>query len=529
VKLHGLFTDGVVLQRDSVCPIWGTAEPGESLRVVLDLGNDKVGGSVTANGDGRFRYDFNSLRPGGPYTLSVGNVTVRTVYVGEVWLCAGQSNMELRLDESLDPKTAIRDSTNPLLHFFKVPKVRGDRPAADLTGCWQASAPDTAAAFSAVGYYFGRDLQRNLGVPVGLIQASWGGTAAEEWVAAEVLDAHPEHKGKARHATTLHNGMIAPLVPFAIKGVAWYQGESNAPRAEYYRSLFPLLIESWRGEWGRGDFPFLFVQLAPYARGETWPVNDDWARLREAQLLALSVPRTAMVVTTDVGGGGELHPTTKEPVGARLALAARAVAYREEIEYSGPLFAGMTVEGDKAIVSFTHVGKGLEVRGDTLTGFSVAGVDRTFHPAHAEVRGDTVVVWSERVAEPWAVRYGWANYPVVNLWNKDGLPASPFRTDDEPPPALASRVMFMAAAVFLLTGVVALARRRGWVWVVVSLALMGVALAGSVRTGQQMLLGLFGEVETVWVTRACLVFALVFFVLCHVRFWRRSGAGIAVR
>jgi hypothetical protein len=252
-------------------------------------------------------------------------------------------------------------------------------------------------------------------------------------------------------------------------------------------------------------------------------------------MMALRVPGTAMVVTTDVGEPGELHPRTKEPVGARLALAARAVAYGEDVEHMGPLYKSMAVEGDKAVVSFTHVGKGLEVRGDTLTGFAVAGPDGKFHPARAEVRGDEVVVWSDKVSTPAAVRFGWESYPVVNLWNKDGLPASPFRTDDEPPGILANRVMVMASALFLLTGVVALVRWWGRApkgvggrlsVVFVSLVLAAAALAGALRKGQQVLHGLLGEVETVSLTRGCLVFALAFLVLCHVRLPKRSRPSV---
>ena len=241
----------------------------------------------------------------------------------------------------------------------------------------------------------------------------------------KVLDAHPEHKGKHPRQTKLYNGMIAPLIPYAIKGAIWYQGESNAGRAELYRTAFPLMIKNWRDDWAQGDFPFLFVQLAPYEKA-----GGDWPRLREAQLMTLKVPNTAMAVITDVGEKNDIHPPRKEPVGARLALAARAVAYKEKIEYSGPLFDKMQTDGDNAVLSFTHVGKGLECKGETLTGFTVAGEDKVFHEAKAEIKGD-------KVHRPVAVRFGWANYPVVNLWNKDGLPASPFRTDDWPKEASA--------------------------------------------------------------------------------------------
>jgi len=234
-------------------------------------------------------------------------------------------------------------------------------------------------------------------------------------------------------ACVLYNGMIAPLQPYAIKGAIWYQGESNAGRAYQYRTLFPMLIESWRATWKEGAFPFLFVQLAPFQAIQQEPMESAWAELREAQLLTSQrAKNTAMAVITDVGDPKDIHPKQKEPVGARLALAARALAYGERVPYSGPVYDHLTVEGPRAVLSFKHVGKGLEARDGELQGFTIAGPDRKFHKAHAEIKGDTVVVWSDQVDKPVAVRYGWANCPVVNLWNKDGLPASPFRTDDFP-------------------------------------------------------------------------------------------------
>ena len=226
--------------------------------------------------------------------------------------------------------------------------------------------------------------------------------------------------------------MIAPLQPYAIKGVIWYQGESNAGAAYQYRTLFPAMIKDWRARWGEGDFPFLFVQLAPFAPNGEQP-DPAWARLRDAQLeTTRKVKDTAMAVITDVGEKTDIHPKKKEPVGHRLALAAEAIAYGKKVEYSGPAFEKMTVDGNKAVLSFTHLGGGLEAKDGPLTGFTVAGEDKVFHPAEAEIKYGTVVVTSKDVAKPVAVRYGWANNPVVNLWNKAGLPASPFRTDDWP-------------------------------------------------------------------------------------------------
>jgi sialate O-acetylesterase len=241
----------------------------------------------------------------------------------------------------------------------------------------------------------------------------------------------PAHNPMA--ATTLYNGMIAPLIPYAIKGAIWYQGESNAGRAFEYRTLLPAMIKNWRADWKLGDFPFLIVQLAPFQKIEAEPQESAWAELREAQLLTTKkVPNTAIAVITDVGDEKDIHPKWKAPVGERLALAARALANGEKIVYSGPVYRTMKVDGKKVILSFDHVGTGLVAKGGPLLGFTIAGQDRRFHRAEAEIHDDKVVVFSERVDRPVAVRFGWANYPVVNLWNKEGLPASPFRTDDFP-------------------------------------------------------------------------------------------------
>ncbi|MEI2722251.1 MAG: sialate O-acetylesterase [Verrucomicrobiota bacterium] len=333
-----------------------------------------------------------------------------------------------------------------------------------------------------MGYYFGRDLQQVRQVPVGLIGTYWGGTPAEAWMSREAFEINPRYvreilepsaaadktwrqataafeKEKAEAATAgtnftkqapgrpwggnseLYNAMIAPLIPYAIKGAIWYQGESNAGRAEQYRTLFPDMIRCWRRDWGQGDFPFLAVQIAPWDRNKkrpleqinVQPVESDWAELREAQLLATQVlPQVGMAVITDVGDKDDIHPTKKVPVGARLALAARAIAYGEKTEFSGPIYRRLAIKGNQAILHFDHARKGLEARGGVLQGFAICGEDRKFVWAKAEIVGDTVVVSSPEVPHPVAVRYGWADFPEVNLWNKEGLPASPFRTDSFP-------------------------------------------------------------------------------------------------
>lgn len=325
--------------------------------------------------------------------------------------------------------------------MFTVAQKVALNPEAEAVGQWLTCLPDRVGGFSAVGYFFARDLYKKLGVPVGMIHTSWGGTPAQAWTSIDGFGDSPElkeyvEKAKATLAagtpvggdvnqnspTTLYNGMLAPLIPYGIKGVIWYQGESNAGQSMQYRTLFPTMIADWRGKWKQGAFPFLFVQIAPF--------DGQPPEIREAQFLTLSKSEnTAMAVTTDVGNATDIHPVNKEPVGARLALAARALAYGEKIEYSGPLFDSVTMDGGKASISFTHTGSGLMAKDGDLKGFTIAGEDKNFVPAKAEISGDKVVVSADGVAEPKAVRYGWANTPDVNLFNKEGIPASPFRSD----------------------------------------------------------------------------------------------------
>ncbi|MCU0785686.1 MAG: sialate O-acetylesterase, partial [Verrucomicrobia bacterium] len=419
-----------------------------------------------------------ALKAGGPDTLTLSTKTqtrqLTNVLVGEVWVCSGQSNMEFPLSRAFQPEADIATATNGLIRLFHVPKAKMDSPTIGIKASWQVCSPQAVPNFTAVGYYFGRDLQAARKVPVGLIQSDWGGSPAEAWMSREALEINPRYQAeildsysiaeknsrkalvayeieKAEAAknnqefkkrapglgwkpSELYNGMIAPLIPYAIQGAIWYQGESNAGRAEQYRTLFPDMIRNWRRDWGRDDFPFLCVQLAPFKAIQEQPQESDWAELREAQLLATKVlPKVGMAVITDVGEENDIHPKKKAPVGARLALAARAMAYGEKITFSGPIYRDMKVESDKIILRFDHVGQGLEARAGELKGFALCGEDRKFVLAKAEIlSNNTVAVSSPEVARPVAVRFGWANYPVVNLWNKDGLPASPFRTDDFP-------------------------------------------------------------------------------------------------
>ena len=619
VTPNSLFVDHAVLQQGRPVPVWGTADPGES--VTVDIAGQTV--ATKAGKDGKWMARLPSMQAGGPFTLTISGknkVVLSDILVGEVWVCGGQSNMErqLGLRTGQQPianwEKEVAAANYPSIRHFGVEQTKSFTPLETVKGRWEVCSPDTVKDFTAVGYFFGRDVHRARKVPVGLIHSSWGGTPAEAWtseaglrplpdfaatserlkliaaspeaaqrkyeteleawyraqdsgsaenrmwsdpavdtsawktmtvpglwedagepdlngvvwfsktfdlpkdavqagaelqlgmvddidttwvngvkvgftvgynlprkydipasllkpgrnvIAVRVLDtgggggiwgdekprlifkgktpppaidlggAWPyrvgmslqdgpfpptSFNGDVSTPTVLFNGMIAPLLPYAIRGVIWYQGESNVRREQQYRTLFPSLIADWRQAWGQGEFPFLFVQIAPH--------REMTPEIRDAQLFAWQhTPNTAMAVTMDCGDANDIHPAHKQPVGARLALAARALAYGEAIEYSGPVFDGMTIQGRKASLRFTHLGAGLKAKGGPLKGFTMAGPDKVFHPAKAEIRAQTVVVTSKDVPQPVAVRYGWASVPEGNLFNKAGLPASPFRTD----------------------------------------------------------------------------------------------------
>ncbi|MDB5310068.1 MAG: sialate O-acetylesterase [Gemmataceae bacterium] len=465
VKPHPLFTDNMVLQQGVACPVWGKADPGEQVQVSIErktVGEGSAAGtSAQADPDGNWKVALPAQKAGTGYTLTVkGKTTVefKNVAVGEVWVCSGQSNMEWSVNASTDPEKVKAGAKNPLVRLFTVQKRTATAPITDQGDLkhfskWDECGPETVAGFSAVAYHFGNHLQKNLpgNVPVGLIHTSWGGTPAEAWTSTGALDAVPELKyyaDAARKAegakqavgphtpASLYNAMIHPLLPFAIKGAIWYQGESNAGKASEYRTLFTTMIEDWRKKWGN-EFPFLCVQLAPWHAGDADGVS--WAELREAQLLATQkLKNVGMAVITDVGDLYDIHPRDKTTVGNRLGLYARGMTYGQKVVHSGPVYKAMKVDDDKAVLSFDHVGGGLQARYQTLNGFEVCGEDHEFYPAKAVIAGETVVVSSAKVKKPVAVRFGWKNYPVVNLFNKtaDGkqtaLPATPFRTDDFP-------------------------------------------------------------------------------------------------
>lgn len=624
-SVPAMFSDHMVLQAGVKVPVWGTAEAGEAIEV--HLGDEAPVRTVTSSG-GMWKVELSPLRPGGPFTLTVrGNrtIAIHDVLVGEVWVLSGQSNMAFELNRASNGAAAVAAADHPEIRLFTVPERSAPRPAMSLDASWRICTPESARDFSAVGYFFGLELYRRLGVPIGLIHSSWPGTTAELWTPAKLLAADPvlqpivrrweqasaqSHElaerpahfslefdsfellraadghdavalanfddGRCRtvtggvcgfreavsaavelslvkpgdagsgsalrlageldqaHAPTLElryhedwspadvsmykgirfryrgqgafqfysrqptvtdyddyganplqatpqwqtatipfsalhqagwgkalpftpfaltsillqvtpgdvemqpgglfNGMIAPLLPYAIRGAAWYQGESNGPRARQYETLLPAMIRGWRDAWGEGDFPFLIVQLPNHGGNGAEPSESMWAEMREAQWkTAHTVPHTGLAVTIDLGASDDVHPPRKEPVGQRLALQALAVAYGRKVEASGPVYESMRVDGSRVRVHFGSIGGGLALRdGAVLQGFAVAGADRHFHWATAAIDGDSVVMESPAVPGPVAVRYAWADDPDCNLVNSEGLPAAPFRSDDWP-------------------------------------------------------------------------------------------------
>jgi sialate O-acetylesterase len=454
-SLASIFSDHMVLQRDMKLPIWGKAAPGAT--VIVQLGDAKQ--EATAEGSGKWRVNVGPLKAGSdPLELTVnsGNASLHLtdILVGEVWVASGQSNMEWPVAASKDPEKEIAAANWPQIRIIDVPNVAADEAAESFqTGGWKAVTPDTVKNFSAVAYYFGRDLHENLDVPIGLIGCNWGGTPMEAWTSREALESSPTFKesvaasfappASPEDATTpevnpaklparLFNCMLSPVIPYGIRGAIWYQGESNAGRHKQYAELSKLMITDWRKRWDQGEFPFLLVQLAAYEPGgETWPP------LREAQLETLELPNTGMAVTTDVGDRADIHPKDKQTVGKRLALAARAIAYGEKVVHSGPVFCDMKVSDGKLKLSFESVGGGLKADGE-LRGFEIAGEDWKYVAAKATIEGDKVIVSSDAVAEPKTVRYNWAAYPDGNLYNAEGLPAVPFRTSKQEAPAEAA-------------------------------------------------------------------------------------------
>jgi len=459
VKLPSLFGDSMVLQQEKPVVIWGWADPGEKVHVHLTGRSTtakgtgatvySAGASTTADKSGNWRVTLRTkLKAGTQCRLTVkgeNTVQVKNILVGEVWVCSGQSNMEWRVRQVNNAKQEIAHANYPEIRLFHIPRRPAETPQKDVNAKWEACTPKTIPNFSAVAYFFGRHLHKKLGVPVGLIETAWGGTRIEPWTPpegfrtvpalkdiAENLDNYPEKKnGRVHHQspTALYNGMVAPIVPFSIRGFIWYQGESNRHDGRLYENKMHALIKGWRTIWKDDDLPFYYVQLAPYQYGKEDPTILP--RLWEAQSNVLKMKHTGMAVTVDIGNTRDIHPKNKQDVGKRLALWALAKTYdKPDIVYSGPLYKSHKVEGDKIRVEFEHVGGGLVSRdGKPLSWFEIAGKDGKFVKAKAEITDDAVVVWSDDVKNPHHVRYGWHKTAEPNLSNKAGLPAPPFRTN----------------------------------------------------------------------------------------------------
>jgi len=441
VRLPALISNNMVLQQGRPAAIWGWAGKGEV--VTVSLGEQQY--TAKAGDDGRWKVMLKKLKPGKILGMNVkgssGNsITVENILVGEVWICSGQSNMHWTFSKGhgvLNNETELANANYDDIRIFTVVKGGAPEVAEDTKGVWltinrENLLVDGENGASALAYFFGRNLYQQLNVPVGLINTSVGGTTAERWTKREALEASPDLKilaGKGG-ASTLYNAMIAPLIPYTIRGVIWYQGESNLDRAFQYRTLFPSMIANWRSDWKQGDFPFGFVQIAPYRYKGQNPEN--WAELCEAQLMTLkNVPNTGMAVTMDIGDVGNIHPKNKQEVGRRLALWAMAKVYgSKQLVYSGPIYKSMKIKGNKIVLNFEHCGSGLTAGdGKSLLEFTIAGSDKVFLPGKAEIIGNTIVVSGDKVTNPVAVRYAWHDDAQPNLVNMEGLPASPFRTD----------------------------------------------------------------------------------------------------
>jgi sialate O-acetylesterase len=500
VKLANVFSDHMVLQRDKLVPVWGWADPGEKVTISFN----KQTKSATTGNDGKWMVKLDKLSAGGPYIMTVkgGNtLMIKDVYVGEVWICSGQSNMDMTVAKEdrywagvFNETEEVANANFPLIRVIDADFTPSIPVQKDIkTVGWEIVSPKTVGHMSAAAYFFARDVQKKLKVPIGLVVTAFGASTAEAWISKPALSANPkfaklltsfdekmskytasladtafqnkvqrdlakwkadtakaraEGKNIPRRPNTgqsperdqhmpyvLWNGMVSPLVPYAIRGALWYQGESNYPTADIYKDLMETLVADWRKQWGQGNFPFIYVQLANHEKLITEPVKEDpMVSVRHAQLQNLSIPNTAMVVAIDNADPetpGNIHPKNKQEIGRRLALAGLAIAYGDKVTYSGPIYDKMTVEGDRIRIHFKHTKGGLVAKDGKLQGFAIAGDDKKFVWADAKIEGSTVVVSSPAITRPTAVRYAWAKNPVISLYSKaENLPASPFKTDN---------------------------------------------------------------------------------------------------
>jgi sialate O-acetylesterase len=438
VRLPSLFADNMVLQQKSEAGIWGWGDPGSEIKVTGSWSKDTA--KTMVSNLAVWKLKLKTPGAGGPYTLSIiGNnkVVLNNIMIGEVWICSGQSNMEWNADLKFNNSDEeVRNATFPDIRLFQVKKAGSESRQENCVARWDVCSPESVHSFSAVGYFFGRDLFQHLKVPIGIINASWGGTPAEVWVRKDLVESDPLLKEYACQLKdynwwpskpgVVYNAMIAPLLPFRIAGAIWYQGESNAETPESYRKLFRTLIENWRHDF-ENDFPFYYVQIAPFAYGQ----QSRSAWIREAQMQSMDIPKTGMVVVSDlVDNIKDIHPRNKQDVGKRLANWALAETYGVlGLIYKSPVYESMKVERKGVRISFANVIGGLAVHGGDPVGLEIAGSDKVFHPAKAKVEGNTLLVWAAEVKVPVAVRFSFSNDAIGNLFSAEGLPVAPFRTD----------------------------------------------------------------------------------------------------
>jgi sialate O-acetylesterase len=499
VKPSSLFSEHAVLQRNIPIPVWGTADGGE--KVTVSFKNETQ--TTIADASGKWMVKLPKQKAGGPYKLEIkgtNTITIEDIYVGEVWLCSGQSNMDMTVAREdrywcgvHNEEKEVAEANYPEIRIFDVDFTPTNTEQQNAPGKWEVVSPTSVGHMSAVAYFFAREIYRKLNIPVGMITSAFGASTAETWISKPALDARPnlkplmnayaqkwdkfvsdsavvlptyrddllKFKGDLAAAQAAagdvntkkpraprnpdpqldqhnpyvcYNGMIAPLAPYAIKGAIWYQGESNGPSANKYREIMETLVGDWRKTWNQGNFPFLYVQLANYGKTEmTEPVqHNSMMTVREAQLQNLSIPNTAMVCAIEnaIDKPGDIHPKNKQDIGYRLGLAARAKAYNEKVEFSGPVYKHHKIKNNSILLYFNHVGKGLVAKNGELTGFAICGDDKKWHWAEAKIVGKTVIVSSTEVTKPIAVRYCWGTNPPASLSNKAGLWTPHFRTDN---------------------------------------------------------------------------------------------------
>lgn len=476
VILPNIFSNNMVLQQLQSNPVWGKADQGEKITITIAGQSHQT----TADKHGDWRITLNPIKVGGPYQLNVkGNneITYTNVMSGEVWLCSGQSNMGWKVSGSNHSKIEIASANYPNLRLLQVPRVGIDTPQFNIDAKWTATTPETIPAFSATCYFYGRRIHQTLGVPVGLINSSWGGSPIESFISRDSLENDKQFDGMLKEwderaksfsstqyakdlavyeawkksgspgkrrfppynvpagkkrPANIFNGVINPTVGYGIKGAIWCQGESNLGRAKQYQSLFPLLINSWRKQWNQGDFPFYWVQLADFNDAVTTPSkSSSWAELREAQTMALSLPNTGQAIVYDLGESKDIHPRNKQEAANRLVRHPLAKDYGYKMAADSPMFESIKITGNKALITFKNVTSKLYVFDtNTVKGFTIAGKDKVFVNANAKLVGkNKVEVSADAIKHPVAVRYGWENNPDINLYDRVGLAVTSFRTD----------------------------------------------------------------------------------------------------